>query len=125
VALTHHEKWDGSGYPSGLKGEKIPLVGRIVAICDVFDALTVRRPYKLAFPLDNAFAILRQSSGSHFDPAVAHAFFAAESEVLRTYHLYGDDSPERPLAPAVVAARVAHPSAPHVLALDVADDTAP
>jgi putative two-component system response regulator len=125
VALTHHEKWDGSGYPRGLKGEDIPLVGRIVAICDVFDALTVRRPYKLAFPLDEAYAILRQSSGSHFDPAVVHAFFAAESEVLRAHHEYGDDSPERPLPPAVVTARVAHPSAAHLLALDAADDTAP
>jgi putative two-component system response regulator len=125
VALTHHEKWDGSGYPRELKGEAIPLVGRIVAICDVFDALTVRRPYKPAFPLDRAYSILRQGSGSHFDPGVVHAFFAAESEVLRAYHEYGENSPERPLPPAVVAARVAHPSAPHLLALDAADDTAP
>ena len=118
VALTHHEKWDGSGYPRGLKGEDIPLVGRIVAICDVFDALTVHRPYKLAFPLDRAYSTLRQGSGSHFDPAVVHAFFGAQSEVLRAYHQYGDDSPERPLPPAVVAARVAHPSAPHLVAVD-------
>ncbi len=125
VALTHHEKWDGSGYPHGLRAEDIPLVGRIVAICDVFDALTVRRPYKRAFPLDKAFSIVRQSSGSHFDPAVVQAFFAAESEVLRVHHRYGDDSPDRPLTPIVFAARVAHPSAPHFLAPEIAsiDDT--
>jgi putative two-component system response regulator len=125
VALTHHEKWDGSGYPRGLKGEDIPLVGRIVAICDVFDALTVRRPYKPAFPLEKAYSILRQGSGSHFDPAVVQAFFAAEAEILRTHHLYGDDSPDRPLTPAIIAANIAHPSSPHLLAVHApfADET--
>jgi putative two-component system response regulator len=123
VALTHHEKWDGSGYPRGLKGQDIPLVGRIVAICDVFDALTVRRPYKPAFPLDKAYSVLHQGRGSHFDPAVVEAFFAAESEILRTHHLYGDDSPERPLTPAIVAATVAHPSSPHLVAAE-SEDTA-
>jgi putative two-component system response regulator len=117
VALTHHEKWDGSGYPRGLKGEDIPLVGRIVAICDVFDALTVRRPYKPAFPLKKAYSILRESSGSHFDPAVVQAFFAAEAEILRTHCSYGDDSPNRPLTPAIIAASIAHPSSPHLLAV--------
>lgn len=125
VALTHHEKWDGSGYPRGLKGKDIPLVGRIVAICDVFDALTVRRPYKPAFPLEKAYSILRQGSGSHFDPAVVQAFFAAEAEILRTHHLYGDDSPDRPLTPAIIAANIAHPSSPHLLAVHapLADET--
>ena len=117
VALTHHEKWDGSGYPHGLQGQSIPLVGRIVAICDVFDALTVRRPYKEALPFDKACAILREGNGSHFDPAVVRAFFAAESEVQHIHHLYGDDSPNRPLAPTIIAARVAHPSASHLLAI--------
>ena len=115
VALTHHEKWDGSGYPHGLKGADIPLVGRIVAICDVFDALTVRRPYKEPLAFENASAILRQSSGNHFDPAVVRAFFMAETEARHIHHLYGDDSPDRPQAPAVVAARVAHPSTPHAV----------
>ena len=119
VALTHHERWDGSGYPRGLKGEDIPLVGRIVAICDVFDALTVRRPYKVAFALEKAYSIVRQGRGSHFDPAVVQAFFAAESEVLRIHHRYGDDSPNRPLTPIVVAARVAHPSSPHSFAAQI------
>jgi putative two-component system response regulator len=117
VALTHHEKWDGSGYPKGLRGDNIPLVGRIVAICDVFDALTVRRPYKQAIPFEQAWAIIRQGSGSHFDPAVVRAFFAAEAEVRRIHCRYNDDSPDRPLAPAIVAARVAHPSAPHLTAI--------
>jgi putative two-component system response regulator len=116
VALTHHEKWDGSGYPQGLRGDNIPLVGRIVAICDVFDALTVRRPYKQAMPFEQAWAIVRQGSGSHFDPAVVRAFFAAEAEVRRIHCRYNDDSPDRPLMPAIVAARVAHPSAPHLVA---------
>jgi len=126
VALTHHEKWDGSGYPRGLKGQDIPLVGRIVAICDVFDALTVRRPYKPAFPLDKAYSILRQGCGSHFDPTVVEAFFAAKSDILHTHHLYGDDSPERPLTPAIVAATVAHPSSPHLVAAEMSssEDTA-
>jgi len=115
VAVTHHEKWDGSGYPHGLVGEAIPLVGRIVAICDVFDALTVRRPYKEALPFDIASTIIRQDSGHHFDPVVVRAFFAAESEARHIHDLYGDDSVDRPLAPAVVAARVAHPSSPHAL----------
>ena len=118
VALTHHEKWDGSGYPRGLMGEEIPLVGRIVAICDVFDALTVVRPYKPAFPLEKAYSILRRNCGGHFDPAVVQAFFAAELDVLRTHHLYGDDSPDPPLPPIVVAARMAHPSSPHLCVVD-------
>jgi putative two-component system response regulator len=82
VALTHHEKWDGSGYPQGLEGESIPLVGRIVAICDVFDALTIDRPYKSAYSPDEAFAILRQGEGRHFDPAVVAAFFASQEQIL-------------------------------------------
>ena len=123
VALTHHEKWDGSGYPHGLKGNDIPLVGRIVAICDVFDALTVRRPYKEALPFDEACAIVRQGDGRHFDPAVVRAFFAADVEIRRIHHLYGDDSPERPLAPTVIAARVAHPSLPY--ATPASDPLAP
>jgi len=88
-----------------------------VAICDVFDALTVRRPYKDALPVEGAFAILRQGSGSHFDPAVVRAFFAAEAEVRNIHQLHGDDSPNRPLAPTIVAAKVAHPSAPHLIAV--------
>lgn len=68
LALSHHENWDGSGYPHGLAGEQIPLSGRIIAICDVFDALLSRRPYKEPWPLENVAALLRQESGKRFDP---------------------------------------------------------
>jgi hypothetical protein len=74
IALTHHEKWDGSGYPRGLAGEEIPLVGRICAICDVFDALTSKRPYKDAWPLDVALEEIRSQSGQHFDPHLVELF---------------------------------------------------
>ena len=68
IALTHHEKWDGSGYPNGLRGEQIPLSGRIVAICDVYDALRMPRPYKKPWPIEKAQAYIREQAGKHFDP---------------------------------------------------------
>jgi len=74
VALTHHEKWNGQGYPQGLAEEEIPLVGRIVAISDVYDALTSERPYKPAFSEEKALAIIREGVGQHFDPEVCAAF---------------------------------------------------
>ncbi|MDP2783904.1 MAG: response regulator [Sulfurimicrobium sp.] len=70
IALTHHEKWDGSGYPNGLQGEEIPLAGRVVAICDVFDALTTARPYKKAWPVEEAITYIADNSGKHFDPTL-------------------------------------------------------
>jgi putative two-component system response regulator len=70
VALYHHEKWDGTGYPFGLKGEVIPIEARIVAISDVFDALTTKRPYKDAWPIDEAITHMKNQSGSHFDPEI-------------------------------------------------------
>jgi putative two-component system response regulator len=83
IALTHHEKWDGRGYPKGLKGSKIPLVGRITAIADVFDALTSRRPYRMKpFSLEEAFNYIKKERGRHFDPEVVDAFFAATDEIL-------------------------------------------
>ena len=82
IAIAHHEKWDGSGYPSGLKGEAIPLFGRIVAVADVFDALTSERPYKKAWDLDRATSLIRESSGQHFDPTCVEAFFAVWDEVI-------------------------------------------
>ena len=81
IALTHHEKWNGSGYPQGIKGPDIPLAGRIVALADVFDALTSERPYKAPFPLEKAFTIIKEGQGSHFDPQVTDAFFAIEGEI--------------------------------------------
>jgi len=83
IALSHHEKWDGSGYPKGLKGSRIPLVGRITAIADVFDALTSRRPYRMKpFSLEEAFNYIKEERGRHFDPEVVDAFFAATDEIL-------------------------------------------
>jgi len=74
VAVSHHEKWDGSGYPKGLKGEAIPLVGRITAVADVFDALTSERPYKKGWPIEEAAQFIKDQSGQHFDPAVVEQF---------------------------------------------------
>jgi putative two-component system response regulator len=74
IALTHHEKWNGSGYPSGLAGEAIPLAGRIVAVADVFDALTHSRPYKAAWSTASALSEMTSQSGRHFDPRVLQAF---------------------------------------------------
>jgi HD-GYP domain-containing protein (c-di-GMP phosphodiesterase class II) len=73
IAITHHEKWDGSGYPEGLKGENIPLEGRIVAVADVLDALTSIRPYKKAWPMEKALAQIEEQSGKQFDPKVVEA----------------------------------------------------
>lgn len=81
IALTHHEKWDGSGYPQGLKGENIPLAGRIVALADVFDALLSVRPYKKPSTVEEALLIIRQNSESHFDPQIVEAFLARTEEV--------------------------------------------
>lgn len=82
IALTHHEKWDGSGYPKGLKGEEIPLAGRIVAIADVFDALTSVRPYKPAWPVEEAISLLRRESGRHFDPELVELFIGQMPAIL-------------------------------------------
>ena len=84
IALTHHEKYDGTGYPLGLGGEDIPLAGRIVAVADVFDALSSRRPYKEPFPRQKCFEILEKDRGTHFDPLVLDAFFASSAEIVRT-----------------------------------------
>ncbi|BEV14293.1 response regulator [Herbaspirillum sp. DW155] len=86
IAASHHEKWDGSGYPNGLKGEDIPLYGRIVAVADVFDALTSSRPYKKGWSLEDAGAFLRKNAGSHFDPRCVEAFFAGWEEVVEIYN---------------------------------------
>ncbi len=92
VAESHHEKWDGSGYPRGLKGEEIPLEGRITAICDVFDAVSTSRPYKEAYPLERCFQIIEEGKGTHFDPKVVEAFFARETEIMVAYHEYSDEA---------------------------------
>lgn len=76
IALNHHEKWDGGGYPRRLAGEAIPLAARIVAVADVFDALTSPRLYRPAWPVERAVAYLRNNAGTHFDPAVIGLFMA-------------------------------------------------
>jgi putative two-component system response regulator len=83
VALTHHERWDGTGYPLGLEGEAIPIEGRITAVADVFDALGSRRVYKPAFPLAKCLAIIVERRGTHFDPAVVDAFLACRDEIVQ------------------------------------------
>ncbi|MEN8178357.1 MAG: HD domain-containing phosphohydrolase [Pseudomonadota bacterium] len=83
VALYHHEKWDGSGYPQGLSGEAIPESARIVAIADVFDALTMRRPYKEPWCVEKAIANLQQDAGTHFDPKLVRQFMDITPEILQ------------------------------------------
>ena len=82
VALTHHEKWDGTGYPQGLVGENIPIEARIVAIADVFDALTTKRPYKAAWSIEKATELLQDSAGSHFDPQMVPLFIGIIPQIL-------------------------------------------
>jgi len=89
VALTHHEKWDGNGYPNGTAGEDIPIEGRICAIADVFDALTSERPYKEAWPIEKAMALIKDESGKHFDPRLVEIFESILPEILtiRAQHM--------------------------------------
>jgi putative two-component system response regulator len=83
IAATHHERWDGTGYPKGLAGDAIPLVGRIVAVADVFDALTHDRPYKEAWPVERACAEIERSAGGQFDPRVVAAFLGLRGDLER------------------------------------------
>lgn len=90
IAHTHHEKFDGTGYPRGLAGEAIPIFGRIVAVADVFDALTSSRPYKRAWSFEDARKFLEDGSGSHFDPACVDALLSAWDEVLAISEKFRD-----------------------------------
>lgn len=82
IALTHHEWYDGTGYPRKLREEEIPIEGRIVALADFYDALASRRRYKEPVPADRVFEMIRQRSGTHFDPRAVQAFLEARDEVL-------------------------------------------
>ncbi|AFJ02772.1 Response regulator receiver:Metal-dependent phosphohydrolase, HD subdomain protein [Methylophaga frappieri] len=82
IALTHHEKWDGSGYPNGLKGEEIPIESRIIAIADVFDALTSERPYKHAWPVEEALSYIKEQAGTHLDPDLPPLLEQNMTEIL-------------------------------------------
>jgi putative two-component system response regulator len=90
IALTHHERWDGTGYPLGLQGEEIPRCGRIAAICDVFDALTSPRPYRPAWSVEEALAEIRNCKGSHFEPALVEALMDVLPEVLEIQQNFRD-----------------------------------
>ena len=82
IAITHHERWDGTGYPAGLRGETIPICGRIVAVVDAFDAMTHARPYKRAFTVTRALAEMTHCSGTQFDPRIVAAFMALNHDKL-------------------------------------------
>jgi hypothetical protein len=86
IVYTHHERWDGGGYPRGLKGEEIPIPGRVMAIVDVYDALTTNRCYRPSLPHDRAVELIVNGAGTHFDPAVVDAFLRSESLLRRVVH---------------------------------------
>jgi putative two-component system response regulator len=93
IALTHHERWDGSGYPRKLKGEAIPIEGRIASIADAFDALTTARVYKPAFDFNHAVDLMSEHRGEHFDPELLDVFLASLSEIKRIHEEYADRVP--------------------------------
>lgn len=107
IALSHHEWYDGSGYPFGMAGDDIPLEGRIVAVCDVYDALLSERPYKKAFAEHEALAIIRSEVGSHFDPEVHRAFELRQDELRAVREDFADDVQHAPDSPAEVVAAIA------------------
>jgi putative two-component system response regulator len=83
IALSHHEKWNGNGYPQGLSGDNIPLAGRIVGLADAFDAITSKRPYKDPYPVEMACDIIKKERGEHFDPDLVDVFMENIDEVLK------------------------------------------
>lgn len=101
IALAHHEKYDGSGYPAGLAGEAIPIEARIVAIADVFDALTSVRPYKKAWTVDDAIALLQREKGRHFDPVLVDLFIDQLAAILEIKERYAEETVDVQLRPAL------------------------
>jgi len=95
IALGHHEKYDGSGYPNGLEGDHIPVCARIVAVADVYDALTSVRPYKAAWPSAEAMDYVASQAGKHFDPRMVEAFLGAKDEILKIQSEWREPSPDR------------------------------
>jgi putative two-component system response regulator len=114
IALTHHEHWDGRGYPQGLAREKIPLESRIVTICDVYDCVTSRRPYRERYPEDKALNVIRSAAGRHFDPGVHAAFIKSLPQIRSIEERFADDEqvvPERGEKPDVFGpASCVHPA---------------
>jgi len=90
ISLTHHERYDGTGYPQGLKGKQIPLLGRVVALADVFDALTTQRPYKEAYAFAEAIRMIEDQSGKHFDPQVVKAFLRRKKRIRQIWEATKD-----------------------------------
>jgi putative two-component system response regulator len=90
IALSHHEQWDGKGYPQGLRGESIPLVGRIVRLADVFDALVSSRPYKKAYPLETALELIRRGREVQFDPALVDLLLEKVDDIMAIRAQVGD-----------------------------------
>lgn len=97
IALSHHEHWDGSGYPEGLSGEKIPLHARIVALSDTFDALTSKRPYKAPYPIDVACDIIKKERGRHFDPDIVDAFLNSIDSLVKIKINIDNEDPRKVL----------------------------
>ena len=91
IAITHHEKWDGSGYPHRLAGNAIPLEGRIAAICDVFDALLSSRPYKQGWTLEKTAAFMREQAGLHFDPTLVALFLEHLDDFVKIRDQFRDE----------------------------------
>lgn len=96
IALCHHEKWDGTGYPNGLKGDSIPVEARIVAIADVFDALTSERPYKPAWPVDRAVQHIESQRGAHFDPNLVDVFLRCLPEIMTSQQSLNANASQTP-----------------------------
>lgn len=96
IAVSHHEKWNGKGYPNALVGDDIPLVGRITAIADVFDALTSERPYKKAWTVDDSVALIKGESGEHFDPQLVEAFLKTLPEIIEIKEKYAEPDEGEP-----------------------------
>lgn len=94
IALNHHEKWNGKGYPNGRKGEEIPLVGRVTALADVFDALTSKRPYKEAWSTEKAVDLIKKERGQHFDPTLVDVFLEVLPEIIATREKYAEPDSE-------------------------------
>ena len=90
IALSHHERWDGNGYPLGLAGEKIPIEGRITAVADVFDSLVSKKPFKPALPIDQCLRILMHGRGTHFEPTIIDAFIACRDEIVGIHQEFTD-----------------------------------
>ncbi|HZK81396.1 MAG TPA: response regulator [Humisphaera sp.] len=122
IAISHHERFDGSGYPYGLAGQQIPMCGRIVAVADVYDALTSRRVYKEAIPHEQAMSIIRRDRGTHFDPDIVDAFVRAEAQIIAVHERLRDET--LPTPQAVVSSPTVTPTSsdPHSCKILIVED---